>query len=208
MSKLTQQKDGLPPPPPPPPENPRSKISPTVLKMRGTSPSQFFHTQTRPLHQGPAPIGPYFFYGSLQDPDLLIDLLGPKDTSHLRPAYIKGYRCKLWGHYPALLPGDFGDTVVGAVYRVSTVEEAEKLANYEGPSYTTAACSIQCTDGGLPEQAEGYVFVFVGNMRDLSEGSFDLKVWSERRAQGKKGIEVEEGQPVRKISVPLQNRSS
>lgn len=85
-----------------------------------------------------------------------------------------------------MLSGDPGDTVTGAVYEVPTIEDAEKLAAYEGPSYTTVPCSIRYADGESPIQAEGYAFLFMGNMRDLSEGSFDLKLWLERRALGKK----------------------
>ncbi|KAG0159257.1 hypothetical protein PDIDSM_6779 [Penicillium digitatum] len=128
---------------------------------------------------------PYFFYGSLQDQRLLIDLLDLKEAPHLRPAYIEGYQCKLWGHYPALLFGGLGDTVTGTVYEVPTVEDAEKLVAYEGPSYTTTACLIRYADCHAPIQAEGYAFLFVGNMRDLSEGSFDFKRWLERRALGR-----------------------
>jgi hypothetical protein len=49
------------------------------------------------LHEGPlAEVGEevadcLFFYGSLQDQSLLIDLLDLKHSFHLRPAYIKGY---------------------------------------------------------------------------------------------------------------------
>ncbi|KGO71755.1 hypothetical protein PITC_027680 [Penicillium italicum] len=155
--------------------------------MRSKSPSHFFQPQfTRPQNEGPAPTGPYFFYGSLQDQSLLADLLDLKQASHLRPAYIEGYKCKLWGHYPALLSGDPEDTVTGAVYEVRKTEDAEKLAAYEGPSYTTISCSIRYVDDKSPRQAEGYAFLFVGNVRDLDEGSFDLKLWLERRALGRK----------------------
>ncbi|KGO47246.1 hypothetical protein PEX1_076610 [Penicillium expansum] len=155
--------------------------------MRSTSPSHFFQSQVpRPRIQRPAPTGPYFFYGSLQDQSLLVDLLDLKQASHLRPAYIEGYKCKLWGHYPALLSSGPGDIVTGAAYEVPTIEDAEKLAAYEGPSYTTIACSIRYADDQSPRQAEGYAFLFVGNMRDLSEGSFDLKLWLERMTSGRK----------------------
>lgn len=154
--------------------------------MRSTSPSHFFLQGRRPQNQGPPPTGPYFFYGSLQDHSLLIDLLDLKQTPYLRPAYIEGYKCKLWGPYPALLSGDPGDTVTGAVYEVRTIEDAEKLAAYEGLSYTSITCSIQYSDGQSPTQAEGYAFLFVGHMRDLREGSFDLKIWLERN--GRRGV--------------------
>ncbi|KAF4760141.1 hypothetical protein N7455_002390 [Penicillium solitum] len=177
MADSTRSTDSRPPPPPPPPENPRSKTSPTSPDLKPKALLQQDH---------PPPTGPYFFYGSLQDQSLLIDLLGLKQASHLRPAYIEGYKCKFWGPYPALLSGDPGDTVTGAVYEIPTVEDAKKLAAYEGPNYTTIACSIRYADGQSPTQAEGYAFLFVGNMRDLSEGSFDLRIWSERRALRRK----------------------
>ncbi|EKV07558.1 hypothetical protein PDIG_63960 [Penicillium digitatum PHI26] len=41
MAESTQP-GSLPPPPPSPPQNPRSKTSPTVLKIRSTSPHFFF----------------------------------------------------------------------------------------------------------------------------------------------------------------------
>ncbi|OGE57726.1 hypothetical protein PENARI_c001G11437 [Penicillium arizonense] len=57
------------PPPPPPPENPQSKISPSVLKMRTIAPESVLFTPS-PKSQGPAPAGLYFFYGTLQHPTL------------------------------------------------------------------------------------------------------------------------------------------
>lgn len=72
------------------------------------------------------------------------------------------------------------------MYEVRTIEDAEKLAAYEGLSYTSITCSIQYSDGQSPTQAEGYAFLFVGHMRDLREGSFDLKIWLERN--GRRGV--------------------
>jgi gamma-glutamylcyclotransferase (GGCT)/AIG2-like uncharacterized protein YtfP len=168
---------------PPPPQNPSSKISPVVLKMRSNSPSRYFPSRVpHPLTEGPPPIGLYFFYGSLQDPGLLEDILNLKDAPTLYPAIIKGYKCKLWGQYPALMKGDLEDIVKGAAYEVKTVGDAERLANYEGPSYTTISCIVQYNSSEVLTQAEGHAFLFVGNERDLSEGLFDLRCWMERRA--------------------------
>lgn len=108
-----------------------------------------------------------FCYGSPQDPSSLAELSDPRFTYDL---YTKGYNCQLRGHYPALLGGNPEDTVRGAVYEVSTVDDPENLAAYEGSSYTTAACSIQCMDDKLPVQIDGYASRSVGNTMDLSEG--------------------------------------
>ncbi|CAI7600993.1 unnamed protein product [Penicillium bialowiezense] len=161
-----------PPPLPPAPEVVGYKIPPAVLKMRSSSPSKYFPPQTaRAIDSGPIPTGLYFFYGSLQDPILLVDILKLGSPPILRSAHIDGFKCQLWGHYPALLNGSRDDTVTGTVYEVHNVDDAKLLADYEGPSY---------------QLVKAYVFLFVGNLHNLSEGSFDLEKWLEMRALVKK----------------------
>lgn len=155
--------------------------------MRSSSPSKYFPPQTaRTIDSGPIPTGLYFFYGSLQDPSLLVDILKLESPPILRSAHIDGFKCQLWGHYPALLNGIRDDTVTGTVYEVHTVDDAKLLADYEGPSYQLVPCDVLFADHDAPSQAKAYVFLFVGNLRDLSEGSFDLEKWLERRALVKK----------------------
>lgn len=59
---------------------------------------------------------------------------------------------------------------------------AKRLADYEGPSYQPIPCDVLYADDDVPSRAKAYVFLFVGNSRDLSDGSFDLEKWLERRA--------------------------
>ncbi|KAE8374949.1 hypothetical protein BDV26DRAFT_295468 [Aspergillus bertholletiae] len=163
-----------PPPPPPPPEDPSSKVSPFVLKLR-SAPGYFFQPE-RPLPLKDlfaAPTGPYFFYGTLSDPAMLRDILGLDTGPKLRPATIIGYKCRLWGQYPALL--DAPEKIVhGAVYHVETEDHGERLASYETDNYRASPCLINYTDGNEPVDDFGHVFKFVGNVRDLSDGTFDL----------------------------------
>ncbi|KAI9373632.1 hypothetical protein BJX61DRAFT_541589 [Aspergillus egyptiacus] len=176
-------------PPPPPPPPPSSKISPYVLKIKSTPPEAFFPSKKpRPATDLPAPTGPYFFYGTLSDPDMLRDVLslGSGETPQLRPARIEGYKVKLWGQYPAILDSGAdsdadspGSAVHGAVYRVQTVEHAERLARYETDSYCAVPCWVRYCDGE-EEGEEGYVFKFVGDVRDLTEREFDLGSWLRR----------------------------
>lgn len=169
------------PPPPPAPEDPSSKVSPFVKKLRSAPPGYFFQPERTPPHTDPfaMPTGPYFFYGTLSDPAMLRDVLGLETEPQLRPATVTGYECKLWGQYPALL--DAPEKVVhGAVYHVKTEEHGERLASYETDNYQADPCRINYTDGDEPVDDFGYVFKFVGNVRDLSDGTFDLGTWLRR----------------------------
>lgn len=126
-----------------------------------------------------APTGLYFFYGTLTDPSMIRDILELEYEPELRPALIVGYKSKLWGQYPALL--DARDSVIeGAVYHVETVEHGERIAAYETKNYKTHPCRISYTDGKEPSEGIGYAFKFRGDQKDLSEGTFDLRVWLKR----------------------------
>lgn len=110
---------------------------------------------------------------------MLREILGLQSEPNLRPAYILGYACKLWGQYPALVYSP-GLTVEGLVYHVQTVEHGEKLAAYETKNYKARRCRIHYLDNEDPQEDLGYTFMFAGDERDLSEEEFDLKVWLKR----------------------------
>lgn len=151
------------------------------MKLRTAPPGYFYQPPTAPnlADLFEAPTGPYFFYGSLADPALLRDVLGLDSAPELRPAYITGYTCKLWGQYPALVDA-IDSEVEGAVYHVQTVEHGARLAEYETNNYRADPCRIRYTDGKEPTAGFGYTFKFQGNPRDLREGHFDLQVWLKR----------------------------
>ncbi|KAE8148878.1 hypothetical protein BDV25DRAFT_10397 [Aspergillus avenaceus] len=161
-------------PPPPPPPAPRSKISPSVLKLKSTLSDHFW--QPPKPSTAPAPTGPYFVYGTLTNPTMISEILNLEQEPEFRPAMVSGYRCKMWGQYPALV-GAPDAVVKGLVYNVVTREHAERLAEYETNSYRAESCLIMYTDGGEPREEMGYTFKFVGNPRDLSEGGFDITAW-------------------------------
>jgi gamma-glutamylcyclotransferase (GGCT)/AIG2-like uncharacterized protein YtfP len=151
------------------------------MKLRSAPPGYFFESERPPPHKDPfvAPTGPHFFYGTLSDPAMLRDVLELETVPQLRPATITGYECKLWGQYPALL--DAPEKVVyGFVYHVETEEHGERLASYETDNYRADPCRINYIDGNEPVDDFGYVFKFVGNVKDLSDGIFDLATWLRR----------------------------
>lgn len=110
---------------------------------------------------------------------MLVKILDLNHEPTLRPASLDGYECKSWGQYPALLKGEPGGEIEGAVYDVGSLEHAAKLAEYETSSYRPTGCAIRFLDGREPAHTAGYVFLFVGNPRDLGEGCFDLEKWLE-----------------------------
>ncbi|PLB54856.1 hypothetical protein P170DRAFT_432429 [Aspergillus steynii IBT 23096] len=174
-----------PPPLPPPPSNPRSKISPSVLKLRTTPPSTYQPPKPPPSADlPPAPTGPYFFYGTLTDPSMIAEILDLAQELELRPASVLGYKCKMWGHYPALVD-EPGSTVEGAVYHVDTVEDGERLAAYETRNYRAESCVVRYADNQGPSQDFGYAFKFVGDPRELTEGNFELRTWLRRMGRQK-----------------------
>lgn len=64
------------------------------------------------LYRGPDP--DFFFYGSLMDPDAVRVTAGISAAKpQLHTALIRGFKLKMWGVYPALVPGPAGDTVQG-----------------------------------------------------------------------------------------------
>ncbi|KKZ67139.1 hypothetical protein EMCG_07161 [[Emmonsia] crescens] len=131
------------------------------------------------------------------DPQMLTEILSlaPYDepnNPNLRPGYIVGSSCKLWGQYPALVDGPPENIVKGMVCDVQTVEDGEKLAAYETRNYAVKPCFVTYTDGKEPATAFGHTFAFAGDPRELDEGEFDLKIWLRRmgRAEAVDGVEA------------------
>ncbi|OJJ77381.1 hypothetical protein ASPBRDRAFT_50283 [Aspergillus brasiliensis CBS 101740] len=181
------------PPPPPPPCDPLTKVSPIIRNLRLAPPCPLTTSSyPPPPSTTTARTGPYFLYGTLMDPTMLKEILSlnPQQGVHLRPGYITGYTCKLWGQYPAVVAdGTYGTSassiVKGLVYRVESVEDGVKLASYETGWYQARPCEVVYTDGKVPEREMGHVFVFVGDEGELSEGVFDLGVWLGRMGRMK-----------------------
>lgn len=183
--------DGPPPPPPPPlplaPSGRRENAS-VALKVRNAPPKwacdPYPTIPSRKVITPPA--GLYFFYGSLQDPDVLTDILDLQSPPVFQPATLVGHKVHMWGQYPALLP-DPDALVSGLVFEVADEVHAAKLATYETNSYRVVPCIINFNSTdivGDATRAEGFVFEFCGNARDLTDGAFDLTRW--RRLNGRR----------------------
>ncbi|CAG1993745.1 unnamed protein product [Fusarium graminearum] len=188
QSSALQMSDHIPPPPPPAPPLPaslhKSQSTEPQLKLKVKStPEACFYQPSKPPAQtdlSEPPIGPYFVYGTLMDPNMLSDILGLEKEPKLRLAKIKGYSRKLWGQYPAMQEGPGDAEVNGSVYQVQSIAQAKRLAEYETNSYRVMPCHIHYTDGNKPADELGSIFMYVGNPRDLCDGEFDLAQWLKR----------------------------
>lgn len=174
-----------------------SKVSPFIQKLQRAPEGYGFESRTflEPIDTFAPRCGPYFFYGTLMDPQLLSEILSLSATPILRPAKIVGYSLKLWGQYPALVDGETGETVEGMVYHVEEPKHAERLAEYETNAYRPAPCLINVMDGEQSSEIRGTTFKYIGNPIDISDGTFDLNAWLKRmnRQPHEKPRVIEEG---------------
>ena len=102
------------------------------------------------------------FYGTLQSPLILREILSLPFAPTLRPAYIRGFKMRMWGQYPAVVASeDDGGTVRGMAFDVPDQIAAGKLGAYETRWYRVERARVWFEDRG-GEGTEGYVFVFGG----------------------------------------------
>lgn len=176
------------PPPPPPPPKPehREKVS-IALKVREAPEGWGFVGHVK----GPAwdfltpPTGKYFFYGTLQDPGILSEVLDLDSRPVLEPASVMGYDLKLWGQYPALIDKPRSAAVHGSMFEVPDESAAAKLAYYETNAYRPRPVLIYTTNGSEEVTHEGFAFLYADNPADLSDGDFDLDTWLRRMGRGR-----------------------
>lgn len=91
---------------------------------------------------------PYFFYGTLADPDILGRVLNLDHRPTFLRATIMGGVLKTWaGKYKALVDGPPAALVDGWLYTVNTEEQESALRLYETANYEVVRCVVACDDG-------------------------------------------------------------
>lgn len=145
------------------------------------------------------PVGTYFFYGPLQDADILREVLQMAEQPALRPAFVKGFILKRWAVYPVMLWSLPQSIVRGHAFIVHSTEDAAKLSRYaESARGFPKPCRIFLEGDG---ETAGYTFLFRGgsrNQHDLADwknGSFDLdtdlkalKDWEAAKAAAQRAL--------------------
>lgn len=121
------------------------------------------------------PDGPklFFFYGTLQLPQILQRVLGLQETPTLREAKISGYRIRMWGRYPALVKVPSSTITVGKAWIMHVESHLARLAYYETRNYRLEAVEIAFEGSEDGMTSSGFTFVWNGAEEDLKDGEFD-----------------------------------
>jgi hypothetical protein len=118
----------------------------------------------------------FFFYGTLMDRDVLACVLArPVIAAALKPAALRGWRrCTVHGASYPVIVRDRAVSVEGRTLDGVSRGEADRLAAYEGPSY-----SLIQTFADFPARGPRAVFVFTprpGAFRAL-DADWSLAEW-------------------------------
>jgi hypothetical protein len=132
---------------------------------------------------------PYFFYGTLCDPDVLRLVLGYRPSRRqLAPAILTGFRRKIakGRGYPVLVPAPAG-CIRGQVFRPARRCDHDRLASYEGPEYVARLLPIRLVPAGTTIGRAGIsrarVFVAALAPRGGSKLPAALADWQPRQWQ-------------------------
>ncbi|KAI1828379.1 hypothetical protein F4861DRAFT_179608 [Xylaria intraflava] len=128
----------------------------------------------------------FFFYGSLQIHRVLCSVCGldKESPSAIRAgARLQGWKIKMWGPYPTLVPAaadddDDGKSVAGSVWWCDKPDYVARLCQYETDAYRMAYCdvAVPSADGsGVEVLANARTFVSTLPAEHLDEGDFDAE---------------------------------
>lgn len=115
-----------------------------------------------------------FFYGSLMDPEVLQAILDLSELPTTRPATISGFRIKMWGIYPTLIPSHSG-SVTGTVWKVTLGAHFDRLAAYETAACRRDECDAVLECGEVLRNCRTFCWSGEPDSKELEDGSFDLE---------------------------------
>lgn len=173
MAQLIQ-KTVIPPPPPLPRDSKarssRSTISVRTKKLEPPTRVDFVPKDT----ETPFEPCPFFFYGSLMDPEVLQAVLELPETPIVESGSVCGFSIKMWGIYPALIPHE-GGVVSGSTWRVNSESHFLRLKKYETSAYTWCTCDIELSSREVLSKCRTFCWAGGSDSKELEEGTFDLQ---------------------------------
>lgn len=116
------------------------------------------------------------FYGSLMSPQVLQTVAKLENTPITQNGVVKGFKIKMWGIYPAAIPGSVTlDAVAGTVWHIDEPSQLIRLQEYETGAYRLCDCEIEVEDGR--ELPGSKIFCWAGDADspELEEGVFDFE---------------------------------
>jgi hypothetical protein len=113
------------------------------------------------------------------DPEVLQTVLNLPQLPVVQEGYITGFRIKLWGIYPTLVPSmDDSSRIYGRFWNVTQTNDVVRLTQYETDAYKMASVTIRGKmDGASIVIPGGRTFCWAGkeDSPELKEGNFDLE---------------------------------
>ncbi|KAF2112238.1 hypothetical protein BDV96DRAFT_498039 [Lophiotrema nucula] len=130
---------------------------------------------TGPRHTE-VPLVPFymFFYGSLQDPEVLQAVLSLVSPPTVTPASIEGFAIRMWGIYPALIPCP-NSIITGTAWEVTSQVHFARLAEYETEAYTWCECTVRLESGETLMGCRTFCWAGDAESKELEDGTFDLE---------------------------------
>ena len=93
----------------------------------------------------------FFFYGTLKDPSTLAAVLDLQELPSLSPATIISYETQPCNELLILILSA-GKSVTGVAYAVQSLEQEDRLHEYEGELYQSKACWINIENDKVVEK--------------------------------------------------------
>lgn len=120
----------------------------------------------------------FFFYGSLMDPEVFQTITKSAEAPVMRKGSITGFKMKMWGIYPVLVPETEAGTdtkITGTWCMVDSHMRFLDLQEYETVKYTPLDCTIVTEDG--TELKDSATFGWAGNPdnNELEDGVFNFE---------------------------------
>lgn len=97
------------------------------------------------------------------------------NTPTTQKGIVRGFRIKMWGIYPAVIPGsDVLDTVAGTVWRLDDASQLIRLQEYETGAYKLCDCEIEVEGGHKLPGSKIFCWAGPADSPELEEGVFDF----------------------------------
>lgn len=108
------------------------------------------------------------------DHEVLQAILGLPEPPITRPATIAGFRVKMWGIYPTLIPYHSG-SVTGTVWEIISEAHFDRLAAYETAAYRWDKCDAVLEDGEVLGSCRTFCWAGEPDSKELEDGDFDFE---------------------------------
>lgn len=115
-----------------------------------------------------------FFYGSLMDAQVLQTVAKLADPPTTRRGLVKGFKIKMWGIYPTVVPDKHG-VVAGTVWHTDDPSHLTRLQEYETGAYRLCDCDIELEGGQRLLGSKMFCWAGEADSPELEDGVFDFE---------------------------------